>query len=166
MEANDNINVKSYLLFTIENEKYGAGVHNVLNILEIQPITKIPKAPAYMKGIINLRGVVLPVIDTRIKLDMTPTEFTDNTCIVVMDFKLDDEIIHLGALVDSVDSVYEINENEIERTPNIGNGYRTEFITGVAKVNEHFVMILDLVKLFTSDEISCLKKSNDKQITN
>ena len=164
MEA--KVKVNSYLIFKIENEKFGACVDDVVNILECQRITKIPKAPIYMKGVINLRGVVLPVIDTRIKFDMTPTEFTDKTCIVVMDLKLDDEIIHVGALVDSVDSVFEINENNIEKTPDIGDGYKSEFITGVAKVGEDFVMILDLIKLFTTDEISCLNKSEDKQITN
>jgi len=160
------INVNSYLIFKIEDERFAALADNIVNILGYQHITKVPKAPIYMKGVINLRGTVLPVIDTRIKFDMNPTEFTDKTCIVVLDLKVNGEIIHIGALVDSVDSVYKIAKNNIEETPNIGTGYRSEFITGIATVDKDFVMILDLVKLFTMDEITCLKKSNKKQITN
>lgn len=153
----------SYLTFMIGNEEYGANVDDVLNILELQEITKVPKAPGYMKGVINLRGMVLPVIDTRMKFNMPPTEFTDNTCIVVMDLKVDDEIIHVGALVDSVVAVHEIDEADIEPSPSIGNIYRPEFITGVVKLNDSFIMMLDLIKLFTTVELEFISKSNKKE---
>ncbi len=87
MNAKTISNIKSYLTFKIGEEEYGAHVSKVLNILELQKITKVPKAPDYMKGVINLRGMVLPVIDTRVKLHMSPTEYTDNTCIVVIGFR-------------------------------------------------------------------------------
>jgi purine-binding chemotaxis protein CheW len=103
--------------------------------------------------------MVLPVIDTRIKFNMTPTEFTNDTCITVMDLKVNDEIIHVGALVDSVVAVHEIDESQIKPPPSIGNSYASEFITGIIKTGENFIMILDLVKLFTSNELSDLKKS-------
>ena len=159
MEIQTISKTNSYLTFKIGEEEFGAHVSKVLNILELQKITEIPKAPDYMKGVINLRGMVLPVIDTRIKFDMEPTEITDDTCIVVMDLKMDDELIHIGALVDSVVAVHEIDESQIDETPSIGNTYKSEFITGVAKIDENFIMILDLIKLFTSDELSDLKKS-------
>jgi purine-binding chemotaxis protein CheW len=162
MEIETKTKVNSYLTFKIGEEEFGAPVSKVLNILELQEITKVPKAPDYMIGVINLRGMVLPVIDTRIKFDMTPTEFTNDTCIVVMDLKMEDELIHIGALVDSVVAVREIEETQIDETPSIGNTYKSEFITGVAKVNDNFIMILDLIKLFTSSELNDLKKSQKK----
>jgi purine-binding chemotaxis protein CheW len=166
MDVENNTKVNSYLTFKIGDEEFGAHVSKVLNILELQRITKVPKTPEYMKGVINLRGMVLPIIDTRIKFDMTPTEFTDNTCIVVMDLKVDDEILHLGALVDSVSAVHEINEQDIEPTPSIGKAYKSEFITGVVKVNDSFIMLLDLVKLFTSDELIDLKETQKLKTKN
>ena len=158
MEIDSKTKVNSYLTFKIGNEEYGARVEEVKNILELQKITKIPKAPLYMKGVVNLRGKALPIIDTRIKFDMTPTEFTSNTCIVVMDLATKDEIIHIGALVDSVEAVSEINESIIESPPSIGDTYKSKFITGVAQINDSFIMILDLIKLFTTDELSDLKE--------
>jgi len=158
METEIKTKVSSFLTFRIEDEEFAASVDSVVNILELQKITKIPNAPDYLKGIINLRGKVLPVIDTRIKFNMPPTEYTDNTCIIVMDLKVNNEIIHIGALVDLVVAVREIDESVIDNSPNIGNGYKAEFITGVAKVDENFIMILDLVKLFTGEELNNIKK--------
>lgn len=159
MEKEDKTKVNSYLTFKIGDEEFGAHVSKVLNILELQKITKIPKAPDYLKGVINLRGMVLPVIDTRVKFNMTPTEFTDDTCITVMDLKVNDEVIHVGALVDSVVAVLEIDEDQIKPPPSIGNNYSSEFITGIVETGDNFIMILDLVKLFTSNELSSLKKT-------
>ncbi|MBI9054394.1 MAG: chemotaxis protein CheW [Bacteroidales bacterium] len=159
MEIETKTKVNSYLTFKIGDEEFAANVHDVVNILELPKITKIPKAPDYLKGIIDLRGRALPVIDTRVKFNMPPTEYTDNTCIIVMDLKVKNEIIHIGALADLVVAVREIDESLIDNTPDIGNSYKAEFITGVAKFNERFIMILDLVKLFTSDELLNLKES-------
>jgi len=157
MELNNTSKINSYLTFKIGDEEFGANVENVLNILELQEITKVPKSPDYMKGIINLRGKVLSIIDTRIKFEMTPTEYTDDTCIIVMDLVTEDEVIHIGALVDSVVAVREIDDNQINPSPSIGNSYKSEFITGLAKIDESFVMILDVIKLFTSEELKDLK---------
>ena len=158
MEIDSKIEINSYLTFKIGKEEFGAHVSKVLNILELQKITKVPKSPDYMKGVINLRGMVLPVIDTRVKFDMTPAEFTDNTCIIVMELNVNDKTLNIGALVDSVVAVREIDEQKIQATPSIGNNYKSEFITGVVKIDEDFIMIPDLVKLFTSDEFNKLKK--------
>ncbi len=147
----------SYLTFKIGDEEYGAHVDEVKNILELQEITKVPKAPEYMIGVINLRGIVLPIIDTRIKLGMTPIEFTNNTCIVVMELRTDNDIINVGALVDEVEAVREIITEEINPSPTIGNSYKSDFITGVVKHDDNFIMILDVIKLFTSKELDELK---------
>lgn len=150
--------VKSYLTFKIGDEEFGAHVSKILSILGLQKITKVPKSPDYMIGVINLREMVLPVIDTRVKFDMTPTEFTDNTSIIVIELEINDEIVNIGALVDSVVAVREIDEKTIQPSPRIGNSYKFEFISGVVKFDEEFIMILDIVKLFTSDEFNKLKK--------
>lgn len=144
--------INSYLTFKLGEEEFAAHVGKVLNILEMTRITEIPKSPDYMKGVINLRGSVLPVIDTRIKFGMTPTEYTPNTCIVVMDIDMDGDSIHVGALVDSVQAVLEIDDAQILPPPSIGHKYRSEFIEGVANINETFIMILNMDEVFSSEE--------------
>ncbi|MBI9052847.1 MAG: chemotaxis protein CheW [Bacteroidales bacterium] len=156
MEIDSKTQINSYLTFKIGVEEFGIQVNKVLNILELQEITNVPKSPEYMKGVINLRGTILPIIDTRIKFEMTPTEFTDDTCIVVMDLVVEDEIMHVGALVDSVVAVREIDESQINPSPNIGKSYKSEFISGLVKINESFVMILDVIKLFTGEDLKDL----------
>lgn len=147
----------SYLSFKVGEELFSAHVSKVLNILEMTKITKVPKAPPYMLGVINLRGTVLPVIDTRIKFDMPVTDYTSDTCIIVSEIQMDGEIVHVGALVDSVQEVLEISKDEILPPPSIGNRYRTDFIQGVMNVNEEFIMLLDMDKVFSTEEVLSLK---------
>lgn len=149
--------INSYLTFKLGEEEFAAHVGKVLNILEMTKITEVPKSPDYMKGVINLRGSVLPVIDTRIKFGMTPTEYTPNTCIVVMDIDMDGDSIHVGALVDSVQAVLEIDDSQILPPPSIGHKYRSEFIEGVANINETFIMILNMDEVFSSEEVHNLQ---------
>lgn len=162
MNSNEQIKTDSYLTFRLGDEEYAAHVSKVLNILEMTKITKVPKAPEYMKGVINLRGMVLPVIDTRIKFGMPETEYTDKTCVVVMDLDLNGELVHVGTLVDEVVAVLEIEEGQIGPPPSIGNTYQSDFISGVARVEENFIMILDMIKIFSTMEITSLKKTVDK----
>jgi len=157
---NDEKNIiNSYLTFKLENEYFAANVSKVLNILEMTKITKVPKSPPYMKGVINLRGAVLPLIDTRLKFDMPETEFTTNTCILVLEIEIQGDTIHVGALVDSVHEVIELEKKHILPPPSIGSKYKSEFIEGIAKVDEEFVMILDMDLIFSTDELSMLKDS-------
>ena len=158
MEKEELTKINSYLSFKLGDEEFAAHVGKVLNILEMTKITEVPKAPAYMKGVINLRGTVLPVIDTRIKFGMTPTEYTNNTCIVVMEVELDHDMVQVGALVDSVQAVLEIDDSQIQPPPSIGSKYKSEFIYGMVKVDEKFIMLLDMEKVFSSDEIVSLQE--------
>lgn len=151
--------INSYLTFKLDDEYFAANVGKVLNILEMTKITKVPKAPSYMKGVINLRGAVLPLIDTRVKFDMPETEFTTNTCILVLEIDVNGDNIQVGALVDSVHEVIEIEDGQIMPPPSIGNKYKSEFIEGIAKVDEEFVMILNMDLIFSTDELSLLKDS-------
>ncbi len=149
--------LNSYLSFKLGEEVYAANVSKVLNILEMTKITKVPKAPDYMKGVINLRGTVLPVIDTRIKFGLSATELSINTCILVLEIVVEGEHLHVGGLVDAVQEVLEIEEHQILPPPNLGNRYRSEFINGMYKVNdEQFIMMLDMDKIFNSEDISIL----------
>lgn len=156
----------SYLSFRLGDEEFALHVSKVLNILEMMKITKVPKAPVYMKGVINLRGTVLPVVDTRLKFGLGETVYTDKTCIVVMELTLDDQKVFVGSLVDEVLSVLEIDSGGIQDPPSIGSKYRAEFINGMVKVDDKFIMILDMEMIFTTDELIVLKDkmSQEKEI--
>jgi purine-binding chemotaxis protein CheW len=158
-ELSDQIN--SYLSFKLGGEIFAANVGKVLNILEMTEITKVPKAPDYMKGVINLRGTVLPVVDTRIKFGMPETEYTNNTCILVMEVEVDGEQVQVGGLVDGVQAVLEIEKEDILPPPSIGSKYRSEFISGIAKIDEKFIMLLDMDRVFSADEIISIKEKTD-----
>ncbi|NHB69078.1 chemotaxis protein CheW [Perlabentimonas gracilis] len=156
MSNEKDTKINSYLSFKLGDEEFAAHASKVLNILELSKITVVPQAPEYMKGVINLRGTVLPVIDTRIKFGMSPTEYTTNTCIIVMDIVVDNESVKLGALVDAVQAVLEIEPSQIMPAPSIGSRYRSEFIDGVTSINDRFVMILDMDAIFSSDDLTSL----------
>jgi purine-binding chemotaxis protein CheW len=152
----------SYLSFKLENELFAAHVSKVLNILEMSKITKVPKSPEYMLGVMNLRGTVLPIVDTRIKFGLKVSDFTVNTCIIVLDIDMDGDSIIVGALVDSVQEVLEVESTNIMPPPSIGSKYRSEFIEGVTKSGDNFIMILDMDKVFSSEELSIVKDSIEK----
>jgi purine-binding chemotaxis protein CheW len=149
----------SYLSFKLGEEIFASSISKVLNILELVRITEVPQSPPYIKGVINLRGDVLPVVDTRIKFGQSPTEFKKHTCILVMDINWDGESLKIGALVDSVLGVMEISDGQLKPPPTIGDKYKTEFIKSMAEFKDQFIMILDVDKVFTTDEIVDLKTS-------
>jgi purine-binding chemotaxis protein CheW len=160
-EKNSTI-INSYLSFKLGEEVFAAHASKVLNILEMCKVTEVPRAPEYMKGIINLRGTVLPIIDLRQKLGMSPTEKTTNTCIIVLDITIGTESVLVGAIVDAVSAVLEFGKSELLPPPNIGSRYRSEFIIGVANINEVFIMVLDMDAIFSVDEISILREKTDE----
>jgi len=159
MENIQNSKTDSYLTFKIEEEVYAANVSKVLSILELSKITKIPRTPDYIRGVINLRGAVLPIIDLRIKFGLTPTEFTSNTCILVLEICIENTSIKLGALVDSVQEVLEIEDKDILSPPNIGSKYQTDFIEGMFKTENSFIMLLNMDMIFTYDELTVMSYS-------
>ncbi|MGD9977388.1 MAG: chemotaxis protein CheW [Bacteroidales bacterium] len=161
MEQEKSTKINSYLTFKLGEEEFAAHVGKVLNILEMTRITHVPKAPEYLKGVINLRGAVLPVIDARIKFGMPETEYTTNTCIIVLDIDLDGEPVHVGAIVDSVQAVLEIDNGQIMPLPTLGSRYKAEFIIGMAKVDENFVIILNMDSVFSIDEITSLRINSE-----
>ena len=150
---------KTYLTFALAQETYSVDVSKVREVLEVTNITKIPQTPDFMRGVINLRGNVVPVIDMRTKFDMEKTDNTINTCIVVMEIEVNNEKIILGALTDSVKEVIELDSNQIEAAPHIGSTLKTEFIKGMGKHEEEFVIILDIDKVFSVDDLEMVNQS-------
>lgn len=156
--STENLNISnSYLSFKLEDETFAVSVARVHEILEIPSITKVPKSPDFMTGVINLRGNVLPVIDTRIKFGLDKANFTVDTCIVVLSVVLENDELTIGALVDSVQEVLEISTNEILPSPALGSKYKAEFIEGMVKGKDGFIMMLNIDEVFSIQEINILK---------
>lgn len=143
----------SYLSFKIGTELYAASVSNVISILEMTKITRVPKAPDYMKGVLNLRGSVLPVLDTRLKFGLEDTAYTTDTCILVLEVSYKNEFFRMGAIVDSVQEVLKLTEDDIQPAPSLGGDFQSEFIIGMAKQNDEFIMLLDIRKIFSAEAI-------------
>jgi purine-binding chemotaxis protein CheW len=152
----------SYISFVLGEEYFAINVGQVLNILQLVQITKVPTAPDYMKGVINLRGTVLPIIDIRMKFGMSPIEYKRDTVILVLNVEIDGEVVNAGILVDAVKEVFEINADEILPLPGIGSKYKSKFIDGIYKMNDDkFVMLLDIDKVFSTDELVMMKDTAD-----
>jgi purine-binding chemotaxis protein CheW len=143
-----------YLTFKLADEVFALDVVKIKEILEYTTVTKVPQTPDFMRGVINLRGCVVPVIDLRLKFGMTATEQTINTCIIVAEVDMEGETILLGALADSVQEVNDMEPDQIEAAPHIGTRLNTDFIKGMGKKEGNFVMILDIDKVFSSDELT------------
>ncbi len=154
--------MKSYLTFQLGNESFALSVKHVINILEMCNITEVPQMPDYVKGVINLRGEVLTVIDTRLKFGMSEIEITKNTCILVLDVMVNNNSIKIGSLVDGVSEVIEIDEKTIKPPPTIGAEYKSKFVTGMIESNDKFTMLLDINKVFSVDEIINLKTNSNR----
>lgn len=151
-----------YLTFKLAEEIFAFDVAKVREILELTTITKVPQTPEFMRGVINLRGSVVPVIDLRLNFGMTRTEQTINTCIIVVEVNLEEETIVLGVLADSVQEVVEMEPESIEPPPQLGTKLNTKFIKGMGKVGNNFVMILDIDKIFSAKDLSELQATLDQ----
>jgi len=153
----EGLDATQFLTFVLDEEVFAVDVARVREILEMPTITKVPQVPDFMKGVINLRGCVVPVIDLHTKFGMAEAAQTVNTCIIVVEVDMDGENIVLGALADSVQEVIEMEPSQIEAAPHIGTHLKTEFLKGMGKHNEHFVMILDIDKVFSGVELAAVQ---------
>ena len=156
--------ISQYLTFKLGDEVFGVDVAQVREILDYIKITKVPQTPDYMCGVINLRGNVVPVIDMRLKFGLEKTNTTVNTCIIVVEVELEEGNTILGALVDSVQEVFELDPEDIEPSPKIGTKLKIDFIKGMGKRDDNFIIILNIDKVFTSEEISIIEKTNESSI--
>jgi purine-binding chemotaxis protein CheW len=148
--------INSYFTFRLGSELLAVNVGYVTKILELTDITKVPNSPRYFKGIINLFGDVLPVFDGRLKFGFPEMGNTRNTCILVLVFELDGQPVSSGIIVDSVEKVIIFEPDQIKPAPTIGKGFNTEFINGIATLNDEFVIILNIEKIFSEEEISLI----------
>lgn len=146
-------NINSYLTFQLNKEVFAINVGQVLNILEMSPVTEVPQAPDFMKGVINLRGNVLPVIDSKIKLHLGATEITSSTCILVLEVTVDGDDVQVGALVDAVQEVIIVDEQQILPPPSLGTKFKSDTISGMIKHHDIFVMILNVNSVFDNSVI-------------
>ena len=149
--------MRQYLTFKLGNEIFGIDVAKVREILDFTTITEIPRTPEFMSGVINLRGNVVPVVDLRLCFQMSKTVRTRNTCIVVVEVLLDNESTIIGALADSVEEVIDLEPEQIQPAPRIGTQIRTEFIKGMGKRDAQFIMILDIDKVFSAEELATVR---------
>lgn len=141
-----------HLTFLIGKESYGIEVRYITEIIGIQPITEIPELPEYVKGIINLRGKIIPVMDVRLRFKREPREYNDRTCIVVVDIS----DVSIGLIVDSVSEVLTIPEQDIVDPPSINKGFNNRYIRKIGKVRNEVKLLLDCDKLLTEDELEVI----------
>lgn len=147
-----------HLTFTLGGEEYGLDILKVQEIIGIMPITRVPKTPEFVRGVINLRGKVIPVVDLRVKFGMGSNEDTDRTCIVVVQVANKSGHAVMGAVVDEVSEVIDIAEDQIEATPEFGADIDTDFVLGIGKVADKVVMVLDIDKVLSAREINVIKR--------
>ena len=143
-----------YLTFKLEEEVFALDISKVREVLDFTDVTKVPETPAFMLGVINLRGSVVPVVDMRLKFGMDRTEKTVNTCIIIVEIEIDGETTILGALADSVQEVMDLDPDQIEPPPRIGTRLKTKFIKGMGKRDNQFIIILDIDKVFSADDLA------------
>jgi len=150
-----------YLSFKLGDELFAIEVLQTREILDYRGATKVPRTPEYMLGVINLRGAVVPVIDLRRKLGIASRETTRDTCIVVIEVAVDNELLTVGVVTDSVQEVLELSTEEIEPVPRIGSGLNIDFIRGMGRKKDAFVILLDANRVFCSEEITLLQGNGE-----
>lgn len=143
-----------YLTFTLADEDYGIEILKVKEIIGMMPITTVPQTPEYLKGVINLRGKVIPVVDLRLKFGMPPQDYTERTCIIVVEIASESGSTMMGIVVDSVSEVVHIKNDDIEETPKFGSKLDTEYILGMAKSEGQVKILMDIDRVLTVQELS------------
>lgn len=154
-----------YITFLLGDEMFSIDVSQVREILDMTTITKVPQSPDFMRGVINVRGSVVPVVDLRRKFGMPDTEKTVNTRIIVMELTFDGETTVLGALADAVHDVIELEPAQIEDPPRIGSRWRTDFIKGIGKRNDQFIIVLDIDRIFSFEEMAMMDANSSLKVT-
>lgn len=144
-----------YLTFKLGDESYGLDILRVQEIIGMMPVTRVPRTPAFVRGVINLRGRVIPVVDLRLKFEAPSAVDTELTCIVVV--QLAGQATVMGVVVDEVSEVLDLAVDQIEETPDFGAGVEAEFVRGIGKVEGHVIMLLDIALVLSGEELSVVK---------
>jgi purine-binding chemotaxis protein CheW len=152
--ANGKTRAGKYLTFKLGSEEFGLEILKVQEIIQMQSITRVPRTPEFVRGVINLRGKVIPVVDLRLKFGMDAMEDTEKTCIVVVQIRNASSVVVMGTIIDEVREVLDIPEASIEDTPSFGTSIDTEFILGMGKIGQNVKILLDIDKVLSAQEIS------------
>jgi purine-binding chemotaxis protein CheW len=155
--------LSQYMTFKLGNELFAINVAQVREVLEVSTITRVPTAPGYMRGVVNVRGKSTPVVDLRLRFGLAPASDTVTTRIIVMELLLDGETTVLGGMADSVHEVIELDPSNINPPPSIAMRWRTDFIQGMGRRGEDFVIILDINAVFASDELALVDQAAMQQ---
>ncbi|MBI5142463.1 MAG: purine-binding chemotaxis protein CheW [Nitrospirae bacterium] len=161
MSVAEMTSIAQYLTFTLAEETFALEISRVKEVLEYTSITRVPRTPDFMLGVINLRGNVVPVVDMRVKFGIPQVEKTVNTCIIITEVSIAGETTALGVLVDSVQEVLDIEEDKMEPPPRIGMGFNTDFIRAMGRRDSGFVIILDTDRIFSADELAVVAASQN-----
>jgi len=162
MSTTGILEITQFLTFRLDSEVFAIDISKVREVLDFTTITKVPRMPDFMRGVINLRGSVVPVVDLRLKFGLPKTEKTLNTCIIIVEAAVDDETTILGALADSVQEVMDLEPENIEPAPKIGVRLNTEFIKGMGKREGKFIILLDIDKVFSTGELALVQTTLDE----
>jgi purine-binding chemotaxis protein CheW len=158
--------MSTYLSFVVHNELFAINVSKVLEVLQQQSLTHVPNAPEYIRGIINFRGEIVPVFETRTKFNLPQREDENNFVIIVIDLSTDTEIFRVGAIVDKVKDVINIDEADIKPIPAMSKDFNTSFLHGIFKLQNDFIMLLNVEKLFSSEELLSIAETNTLENVN
>jgi purine-binding chemotaxis protein CheW len=148
-----------YLTFTLANEEYGIGILKIKEIIGMMPITTVPRTPEFVKGVINLRGKVIPVVDLRLRFGMEAIDYTERTCIIVVEVAAQSGTVMIGIVVDSVSEVLNIKGDDIENTPTFGTKLNTDYIQGMAKMDGGVKILLDIDQILSAQDITLLEQA-------
>ncbi len=146
-----------YLTFTLADEDYGIGILKIKEIIGMQAITPVPQTPEHVKGVINLRGKVIPVVDLRLRFGMDAAEYNERTCIIVVEVEGTSGTVQIGIVVDAVSEVLSIGGEEIEDTPTFGTKLNTDYILGMAKMEGGVKILLDIDQVLSAEDIAVLE---------
>ena len=153
MSTSGITSVMQYLTFKLGDEVFALDIAKVREVLDFSTVTRVPRMPAFMRGVINLRGSVVPVVDRRLKFGMERADKSKDTCVIITEVMMDGEATIIGALADSVQEVLDLEPQNIEPAPRIGTMLRTEFIKGMGRQHDRFIILLDIDKIFSAEEL-------------
>ena len=148
-----------YLTFYLADEEYGIGILKIKEIIGMMPITTVPQTPEFVKGVINLRGKVIPVMDLRLRFGMEPIDYNERTCIIVVEIEGVAGTIQIGLVVDTVSEVLNVNSEDIEKAPTFGAKLNTDYILGMAKMEGGVKILLDIDHVISEEEIGMIEEA-------
>ena len=163
-KKNNQIETGKHLTFSLGTETYGIDVLKIKEIIGVINITVVPRMPDFIKGVINLRGKIIPVIDLRLKIGFEFREYDERTCIIIVEILINNDIIMLGVIIDTVLEVVNITEENLEPAPNFGMKINTSFISGMAKIESKVIALLNIEELLSTEDIEKIRTTDNNLI--